>query len=187
MRVLDRKFAARWEGEMGKEAATMISADHAPLLRTVLIHDAECSIFIVAAHHSIGDGVSMAAGLCDLVRALSGEQLERRPVLPNPEVLLDVVSKASTVQNQTKRPIAKEHDRTCFVQSYVTPFAIQSLRVDEALTSRIRNRARAEETTLHGALCAATIHTARMTSSAWRQESMRLLSPINARNQVRGR
>jgi hypothetical protein len=33
MRVLDGKFAASWEDEMGKEVSTMISADH--LLHTV--------------------------------------------------------------------------------------------------------------------------------------------------------
>jgi hypothetical protein len=31
MRVLDGKFAASWEDEMGKEVSTMIPADHAPL------------------------------------------------------------------------------------------------------------------------------------------------------------
>ena len=35
----------------------------------------------------------------------------------------------------------------------------------------------------HGALCSAVTHAARMTSSAWRQETLRLLSPINARKQ----
>jgi NRPS condensation-like uncharacterized protein len=83
--VLDGKFVASWEDEMGKEVSTMISADHAPLLGTVLIHEAERSIFIIAAHHSISDGISMAAALCDLGRALSGEYLERRPMLPSPE------------------------------------------------------------------------------------------------------
>jgi hypothetical protein len=74
MRVLDWRSTARWEAEMGKEVSTMVSADHAPLLRTVLIHEAERSTFIITAHHSISDGVSMTAALCDLVRALSGEK-----------------------------------------------------------------------------------------------------------------
>ena len=183
MRVLDGKFVASWEDEMGKEVSTMISADHAPLLRTVLIHEAERSIFIITAHHSISDGVSMAAALCDLVRAMSGEQLERRPMLPSPEHQLGVLSKTSTVRAQTERAIAKENDRTRLAQSYTKPFTIESLRLAEALTSSIRRRARAEETTLHGALCAAVIRTSRTTSSAWGREAIRLLSPINARNQ----
>src|ERR1700730_18647601 len=182
MRVLDGKFAASWEDEMGKEVSTMISADHAPLLRTVLIHEAERSIFIITAHHSISDGVSMAAALCDLVRALSGEQLERRTMLPSPEHLLGV-SNTSAVRDQTERAIAKGNARIRFARSYIEPFTVESLRLDEALTSSIRQRARAEETTLHGALCAAVIRTSRTISSAWGQETIRLLSPINVRNQ----
>jgi hypothetical protein len=183
MRVLDGRLTSSWEAEMGREVSTMVSADHAPLLRTVLIHDSERSVFIVTAHHSISDGVSMAAALCDLVRALSGNQLERRLVLPSPEDSLGIVSAISTGRDQTEQPVAKGNDRTGFAQSYVEPFTVQSLRLDAALTSRIRKRARTEETTLHGALCSAVIRAARMTLPAWRQETMRLLSPINARNQ----
>jgi hypothetical protein len=182
MRVLDGKFAASWEDEMGKEVSTMIPADHAPLLRTVLIHEAERSIFIITAHHSISDGVSMAAALCDLARALSGEQLKRRTMLPSPEHLLGV-SNTSAVRDQTERAIAKGNARIRFARSYIEPFTVESLRLDKALTGSIRKRARAEETTLHGALCAAVIRTSRTISSAWGQETIRLLSPINVRNQ----
>jgi hypothetical protein len=183
MRVLDGRFTSSWEVEMAKENSAIIWGDQAPLLRTVLIHEAERSIFIITAHHSIGDGVSMAAALCDLVRALSGEQLERRPMLPSPEDSLDVVSNVSTVQDKTEHTVAKGNDRTSFAQGYVEPFTIESLRLDPALTGRIRERAREEETTLHGALCSAVIYAARTTSSVWTQETVRLLSPFNARNQ----
>jgi Condensation domain len=183
MRVLDGKFAASWEDEMGKEVSTMIPADHAPLLRTVLIHESERSIFIITAHHAISDGVSMAAALCDLVQAVSGEQLEQRPMLQSSEQLFGVESKTSTVRDQTVRAISKGNDRTSLARSCIKPFTVESLRLDEALTSSIRRRARAEETTVHGALCAAVIRTARTTSAAWGQETIRLLSPINARNQ----
>jgi hypothetical protein len=187
MRVLDGRFTSSWEVEMAKENFAVLWGDQAPLLRTVLIHEAERSIFIITAHHSIGDGVSMAAALCDLVRALSGEQLERRPMLPSPEDSLDVVSNVSTVQDKTEHTVAKGNDRTSFAQGYVEPFTIQSLRLDASLTGRIRERAREEETTLHGALCSAVIHAARTRSSARTQEAVRLLSPFNARNQCGGR
>jgi hypothetical protein len=123
MRVLDGRLTAGWQAEMGKEVSTMVSADHAPLLRAVLIHEAERSIFIITAHHSISDdGVSMTTAPCDLVRALSGEQLERRSVLPSSEDLLDVVSTRSTVQDQTQHAGSKGDDRTSFAHSYVEPF-----------------------------------------------------------------
>src|SRR5262250_2138854 len=158
MRVLSGKPSTSWEAELGKEVSTMVAADRAPLLRAVLIHEAERSIFIMSAHHSISDGVSMREALCDLVRALSGEQLEQRSVLPSSEESLGVTSKVSTAHP----PEYVATKRINFVQNYVEPFSIHSLRFDAAFTSRLRKRARIEQTTLHGALCSALIHAARM-------------------------
>jgi len=179
MRVLNGKCSTSWEAELGKEVSTMVAADHAPLLRAVLIHEAERSIFIMTAHHSISDGVSMREALCDLIRALSGEQLEQRSVLPSPEESLGVTSKVSTAHP----PEYVATKRINFVQNYVEPFSIHSLRFDAAFTSRLRKRARAEQTTLNGALCSALIHAARMRLSTGKQETIRLLSAINARKQ----
>jgi len=179
MRVLDGKLSTSWQAELGKEVSTMIGANRAPLLRAVLIHEAERSIFIMTAHHSISDGVSMREALCDLVRALSGEQLDRRSVLPSPEESLGVTSRVSTA-HPLEYVAAK---RTNFVQDYVKPFSIHSLCFDAAFTSRLRKRARAQQTTLHGALCSALIHAARLNLSSRKQETIRLLSAINARQQ----
>src|SRR5215510_6757421 len=156
MRVLDGKLGTSWESELGKEVSTMVVADHAPLLRAVLIHEAERSTFIMTAHHSISDGVSMREALCDLVRALSGEQLDRRSVLPSPEESLGVTSEVFSAPP----PEYVAAKRTNFVQDYVDPFSIHSLHFDAVFTSRLRERARAEGTTLHGALCSALIHAA---------------------------
>jgi hypothetical protein len=176
MRVLRGKPGTSWEKELAKEVSTMVAADQAPLLRAVLIHEAARSIFIMTAHHSISDGVSMREALCDLVRALSGEQLDQRSVLPSPEESLGVISRVSTVH-------PREHvatKRLNFVQDYVETFSIHSLRFDAAFTSRLRERARAEQTTLTGALCSARIHAARLRFSTGKQETIRLLSAINA-------
>src|SRR5262249_2374720 len=55
MRVLDGKRGASWEAELGKELSTSVAGHRAPLLRTVLIHQPERSIFMVTAHHAISD------------------------------------------------------------------------------------------------------------------------------------
>jgi len=133
----------------------------------------------MTAHHSISDGVSIREALCDLVRALSGEQLDRRSVLPSPEETLGVTSRVSTAHP----PEYVAAKRINFVQNYVEPFSIHSLRFDAAFTSRLRKRARVEQTTLHGAICSAVIHAARMRLSTGKQETIRLLSAINARKQ----
>ena len=179
MRVLDATLSTSWEAELGKEVSTMVAANRAPLLRAVLIHESERSIFIMTAHHSISDGVSMREALCDLVRALSGQQLDRRSVLPSPEESLGLTSKGST----THPPEYVAAKRINFVQNYVEPFSIHSLRFDATFTSRLRERARVKQTTLHGALCSAVIHAARMRLSSGKQETIRLLSAINAREQ----
>src|SRR3981081_3994304 len=66
MRVLNAGSEHRWETEMAKEVFEPFSGDEAPLVRTVLIHDPDRSIFIIAAHRSISDGMSMTVVLCDL-------------------------------------------------------------------------------------------------------------------------
>src|SRR5262249_17271124 len=179
MRVRDGKLGTSWEAELGKETSTIIAANRAPLLRAVLIHEAEHSIFIMTAHHSISDGVSMREALCDLVRALSGEQLDRRSVLPSPEESLGVTSRVSAA-HPLEYVAAK---RINFVQDYVKPFSIHSLCFDAPFTSRLRKRAHVEQTTLHGALCSALIHAARTKLSSGKQGTMRLLSALNARKQ----
>jgi len=177
MRVFDGKLGTSWEAELGKEISTMVAADGAPLLRAVLIHEVERSIFIMTAHHSISNGVSMREALGDLVRSLSGQQLDRRSVLPSPEESLGVTSQVPT----THPPVYVAAKRVNFIQNYVEPFSNHSLWFDAAFTSRLRERARVEATTLHGALCSALIHAARMNLSTRKQDTIRLLSAINSR------
>jgi len=58
---------------------------------------------------------------------------------------------------------------------------VKGLQLSPGLTSRVRKRARVEGTTVHGALCAALVLASREVSPAWREISLRILSPINAR------
>jgi len=56
-----------------------------------------------------------------------------------------------------------------------------SRKLDEHLTATIKERARHEGTTVQGALCAALVLAGRKTSSTWRKQSVRVMSPVNAR------
>ena len=178
MRIVDGGRCASWETELGRELATKVAADHAPLLRAVLIHGAGRSTFILVAHHSISDGVSMTEALSDLIRALSGESLEPRDVLPSTENLLGVRSTAPPVPAEPSGA-----RRINFTTSYVEPFSIASRILDAELTDGLRRRAREERTTVHGVLCAAAIQAARGQSPEWERRTVRLLSPIDARKQ----
>jgi Phthiocerol/phthiodiolone dimycocerosyl transferase C-terminus len=54
-------------------------------------------------------------------------------------------------------------------------------KLDENLTATLKERARREGTTVQGALCAALVLAGRKTSSTWRNQSVRVISPINVR------
>jgi hypothetical protein len=54
-------------------------------------------------------------------------------MLPSPEESLGVISKVSAVRYQTECAIAKGNDRASFARSYIEPFTVESLRLDEAL------------------------------------------------------
>src|SRR5260370_33922277 len=92
---------------MAKEVLEPFSGDKAPLVRTVLIHDPDRSIFIIAAHHSISDGMSMTVVLRDLVRALAGEAIDRYPVLPSQEETFGITGPSPAPSADSARAAAQ--------------------------------------------------------------------------------
>lgn len=182
MRVLDGTSAQSWETEMAEEVFTPFSGDHAPLLRTVLIHQPQRSIFIIAAHHSIADGISMTAVLYDIARALSGATIESHPMLPSQEEALGI-TRPNTPEEIASQPAPPPPAGvpSSFREGDVVPPTIQSLRLDAKLAEQLRERARAKGTTVHGALCSAMVRAGRRTSATWNTKPVRVLSDIDSR------
>jgi hypothetical protein len=182
MRVLRGISANRWETEFAKEVCEPISGDIAPLVRTVLIHEPDRCIVIIAAHHSIADGMSMTVVLHDLVRALAGEVIARYPLLPSQEEALGVTGpSAPETQTGSGSSHAAPGTAVAVRTPDVEPPAIESLRVDAYLTTQLVSRARTERTTVHGAIGAAVIQARRMLSPEWNRRTARILSPISTR------
>jgi hypothetical protein len=182
MRVLDGMSAQSWETEMAKEIFIPFSGDHAPLLRTVLIHQPQRSTFISAAHPSIADGISMTAALHDLVRALSGETIELHPLLPSQEEALQI-TRPNTPEEMAAQPAPPPPTGSPMVlrEDNSLPPTIQSLRLDGKLVEQLRERVREEGTTVHGALCAAMVCAGRRTFAKWNTKPVRVLSSIDSR------
>jgi hypothetical protein len=175
LRVVDGMSGPSWQEEMAREIFTPFSGDVAPLLRATLIHEANRAVFILAAHHTISDGVSMAAALCDMFRVLAGGTIEPYPVIPPMEESLGV-------------PRAQLSERLDAPPQSGPPLVYRgpdknppTLKFDAALTRQLVARARSENTTVHGALCSAVVRAGRMFSQAWRQKPVRVLSNINVR------
>ena len=176
LRIVEEEPELRWEAEVGKELATPFNPIRAPLIRAVLIQGARDAAFMLVAHHSIADGLSLAYAVRDTLAALAGRSLRPLPWLPSQDEMMNVSDSSVDGREQASAPmpaVYRPHDNA-------RP-KVKSLRLPPALTSRVRDRARQERTTVHGALCAALVLASREVSAAWREIPLRILSPINAR------
>lgn len=150
------------------------------LVRAVLLHETNQAVIILVAHHSIADGRSIAFVIRDLLQALSGSSIHLLPVLPAHEEILGVTrsngGQAEPNANTTPpgRPaiyLGREDSRP----------HIKSMRLTSELTGKLRERAREEGTTVHGALSAALALAYGQTFNQLSEEPIRVLSPIDTR------
>jgi hypothetical protein len=180
LRIVEDDPDTRWEAEVGEELAMPFDPHGAPLIRAALIQGINDAAFILVAHHVIADGVSVAYLIRDTLRALAGGTLERLPLSPTQDAILGL--------NHVPAPRgAGEHEQdtpagpsTYRPRDNARP-SVQGLRLAPSLTARLRDRARQEGTTVHGALCAAFAIAGRQVSADWRDIPVRLVSPINIR------
>jgi hypothetical protein len=183
LRIVEDEPELRWEAEVGEELATPFNPSQAPLTRAVLIQGARDAAFMLVAHHSIADGLSLAYAIRDTLDALAGRSLRPLPWLPSQDDMMqdDMMNVSDSLadgqeQDQAEAPtpaVYRRHDNA-------RP-TVKGLRLSPGLTSSVRDRARQEGTTVHGALCAALVLASREVFAAWREIPLRILSPINAR------
>jgi hypothetical protein len=186
LRVVDTKDGEpQWERELERELSTRFDSKQAPLIRAVLLHQPNKSILIFTAHHSIGDGISMAFAIRDTLGALCGQKLETLPPLPSMEDLLGmsqtpVPRPASATSSGTRSGrVAATSGRNAGPASQV-----KGSRLSTELTSKLLSRSREEGTTAHGALCAALVLAGRKVFGAW-NNPIRIHSSIDARRLLR--
>ena len=71
LRIVEDQPELRWEAEVGKELATPFNPSRAPLIRALLIQGDRDAAFMLVAHHSIADGLSLAYAIRDTLDALA--------------------------------------------------------------------------------------------------------------------
>jgi hypothetical protein len=185
LRVLARPEHAKWQMEVAKELATPFCEQEAPLARAVLSHGTHESIFILTAHHSIADGLSLAYAIRDVLRALSGKALEPLPSTLSQDLLVELsLPKGDGAQRLMQPRPAERGMPVAFRPLYGALPSIDALRLTPELTSCLLELSRKEETTVHGALCAALTFAGREVSNDWRNAPIRILSPFNLRRQI---
>jgi hypothetical protein len=179
LRVVQVRNAIQiWQSEIELELSIPFDPRHAPLVRAVLLHEAQRAVIILVAHHSIADGRSVAFVIRDLLQALSGIPIGLLPVLSAHEEILGltrpdaVTAEPSNESNATVKPatyLRKEDSRP----------RVKGLLLTPELTGKLKERARQEGTSVHGALSAA------LALASWQiggeLRPIRIVSPIDTR------
>ncbi|CAG9221691.1 Malonyl CoA-acyl carrier protein transacylase [Paraburkholderia tropica] len=181
LRVI-RGAASEWQAQAERELREPFDTSVAPLVRVTVLQDERASTLLLAAHHSVLDGMGGAYVIEDLLRSLTGEALDRLPVVQPLETLLrESIEQADAPPAPTPAPQAK-----VFRPVGATSLQVGASALDPALTQAVVERARIEQTTVHGALAAAVHEAGRRVSDAWRARPLRTVTPIDVRALANG-
>jgi len=181
LRIVEDDPETRWKAEVGEELAMPFDPHGAPLVRAVLIQGIEDAAFTLVAHHAVADGVSVVYAIRDTLSALAGGTLAALPFSPSQDQMLDLDAlPAPQGADEHGQDTPTSTPSTYRPRDNARP-SVKGLRLRPALTASLRDRARLEGTTVHGALCAAFAIAGRQVSAAWRDIPVRIESPINIR------
>jgi Condensation domain len=178
LRIVEDEPEVRWEAEVGEELATPFNSNQAPLIRAVLIQGTRGAGFMLVAHHSIADGLSLAYAIRDTLDLFAGRTLEPLPWLPSQDDMMNASDGAADGREQNH---AEALNPAVYRPNDNARPTVNGLRLTQELTSNLRDRARREGTTVHGALCAALLLASREVFTDWRDTPLRIMSPINVR------
>lgn len=184
LRVLPNDGRVNWHQLAAAELHTPFVPTEAPLLRATVVHARHESVLILAAHHSIADGMSVVYAIRDLLEALPGVPLHSLTLQNSQERLLGLPERVPEDGTAAAREVSVLPEE--FLQKPRQPNhhppVLEARRLSSELTQRLSQLARDNATTVHGILCAALILAGRELSSDWAVKTVRLLSPVNLRS-----
>jgi len=177
LRVVNADENYRWEDEVEKELAKRFNTAEGPLLRVVLIQKPKETVLILAANHTLADGASVNYLIRDILTAVSGQQLSNLNPPPANDHTLGLAEDVEFTDVEIPSYEAIE-------LAAVAP-KVSTIRFTSEQSQAIAERARAEKTTVHGAICAAVIISSRKMRTEWADKKMELVSPICARGALK--
>ncbi|OUJ70392.1 condensation domain-containing protein [Hymenobacter crusticola] len=173
LRVVQVEQNYRWEQEVEKELSVRFNTAEGPLLRVVLLQKPDSTVLILAANHTVADGTSLSYLTRDLLLAVTGEELAlMEPPVSNDQTL----ELPEDLPAQTAEQVLGLNMKTEVVHPLVS-----SHRFSASTTRTLLERARQENTSVHGALCAAVLLASRKMRPGWVQTRMELVSPVCTR------
>ncbi|UUF13098.1 MULTISPECIES: condensation domain-containing protein [Flavobacterium] len=177
LRVIEADDDYKWEREAEKELALRFDTQQGPLLRVVLIQKPKDTVIILVANHTLADGSSLNFLFRDILAAAAGQKLEvLAPQKSNDETL--------GLPDDT---VVTDTENVDFVFKRIPPVfpKVDSIRFSAETTLNILERSRREQTTVHGAICAAVVLAGRKLRNDWADKKLELISPICTRKALR--
>jgi len=176
---------SEWTVHVAAQLDQPFDASKAPLLRATLLHRADRSVIILCVHHSIADALALSFLMRDVLRGFAGE-----PVRLSAETAC--VEHLVAARRSTLGMPQAEATRTARPPMPYRPLDGSTARVEAARLTRettrsLRERARLERSTLHGALCAAVTAAASTLVPGWSNIPLRVVSPIDIRRRMLNR
>lgn len=167
LRVVRRQNEQHWLFEVEQELYCPFDWNQAPLVRVVLVQSNNISEIILITHHLIGDGTSSAYLLRDILQAVAtpANELQTLPEYPAFEDLLTNCEQPISNQYSSTHPAFAETKSDVSAVNFpqytqAELFVNRRPRVlawslSSTETNALISTCRQEQTTVHGAICAA--------------------------------
>ncbi|MFB9110208.1 phthiocerol/phthiodiolone dimycocerosyl transferase family protein [Flavobacterium gyeonganense] len=173
LRVMDVENEFRWESEVEKELAVRFNTKQGPLFRVVILQKPKNTVLILIANHTLADGSSLMYLFRDLLEAVTGKQQQVLASQKSNDETLGLPEDVAIADSEINEYVFKKPDP-------VFP-KVESLRFSGETTSQIVEKSRIEQTTVHGAICAAVVIASRKLRKEWDVTKIELISPICTR------
>jgi NRPS condensation-like uncharacterized protein len=187
LKVLERTHEQQWQQELEAELSRSFDWSTAPLVRVLLLQSETMSELIVTCHHAIADGLSAAYLIRDIVQGLVSQNRIVQTLADCPSIE-QLTPFAELFQTKAAKAL-EQPTQPSFLPQYSTAVStrqrphLRTALLSADLTQQLSDRARSEQTTVHGAISAAfllALTHQRGTAPA----QLNCLSPINVRSHL---
>ncbi|HCF29505.1 MAG TPA: hypothetical protein DEV81_20400 [Cyanobacteria bacterium UBA11049] len=193
LRVIERQGEEHWCQEVEAELLRPFSSSEDPLIRAVLLYSSDVSELIVTFDHCIGDGLSGAYLIRDILNLASQPNIMQR--LPEPRSCEELIPVSAGVLNTD----AVDEDLQSFKTAKLNLAALQNRTSDKEIqkqpgllhwslspeeTDSLVSCCRKEQTSVHGALCASFLLSIAQEASLTDGVVLKCMSPLSLRNHL---
>jgi hypothetical protein len=155
LNILQTDSLSHWEETLAQEISLPIDPISSPLIRASVVQGEGRTILILVIHHAIADGLSMVEVIRDLLNVVNGSSTDNSP-LAFPASLDHLLGLANDNTVMADHGMPEPHNGIMNRAKSATP-VMYKLKLQADFVHKVKDRAKKEGTTVHGALSAALV------------------------------